>query len=294
MFTAYLHGVKSINQTVTMKLQSLLLIVPVHFTRYALCFMCVISTAKGSLKCVYTAIKSLSNKTDTCPRAKHLAYLCIIFGLTACANKPALESEAVINLNSNLAQLQQWKIKGRIAWISLDERKSAYMNWQQDIDSMQFDLSNVLGINLASLTYDGQKATLQADGKTFENASPSALIYQVSGWEVPLEQLSNWVKGAASQHGRVVGNAQASFMKQDDTQIVQQITRYENGLIEKIQTVCPPRPVQFFRCDEWTISYNRYANVIIDENEYQLPTSITLFNARNQATIKMRINEWSR
>jgi len=226
---------------------------------------------------------------------KRLACVLVVCCLAACSGKPALESQAVINLNNNLAQLQQWKLKGKIAFISPSQRKSAYMNWQQNNRSIQFDLSSVLGINVASLSFDGQLAILQADGKTYQDPSPSALIYQTTGWQVPLEQLSTWVKGAASPVGRLNNKLTAndSYTTVVMAQNTQQITRYENGLIKQIKPVCANEGSEKSRCDQWTIDYTSYANVTINNIQYQLPTQINMYNSRNQATIKMRISEWT-
>lgn len=205
--------------------------------------------------------------------------------LLSCTTKPNLETQALINLNNNLAQLTKWKLKGKIAWITEKERKSAYINWQQNDATLQFALTNVLGINLANLEYDGIMATLQADGKSYYDSSPSALIYQVSGWQVPLEQLSSWIKGAATSEGRnaIAGQVNGSRQAREKNQ---EITRYENGLIKQIKATCD-------QCDQWTINYTQYNNVSMNNIEYQLPEQINMFNSAYQATIKIRISEWS-
>lgn len=225
---------------------------------------------------------------------ERLACVLVVFFLGACSGKPALESQAVINLNNNLVQLQQWKLKGKIAFVSPSQVKSAYMNWQQNNRNMQFDLSSVLGINVASLSFDGHLATLQADGQTYHDPSPSALIYQTTGWQVPLEQLSTWVKGAASPSGRLNNNLTANdpYPRVEMAQNTPQITRYQNGLIKQIKSVCANEGSEKSRCDQWTIDYTSYANVTLNNIQYQLPTQISMYNSRNQATIKMRISEW--
>ena len=201
--------------------------------------------------------------------------------LIACVSRPSLESQAVIQLNNNLAKLQQWKLKGKIAWITTTERKSAYMNWQQNVNTMQFDLSNVVGINLASLSYNGELATLKADGKEYHDPSPSLLIYKTTGWKVPLEPLSSWVKGAISPNGR-----QFNELNKNVSINNQKITRYKNGLIKQIKPNCE-------MCDQWTIDYTSYENVSIGAIKYQLPKQISMFNSASQATIKIRISQWS-
>ncbi len=228
----------------------------------------------------------------------HIKLIATVFmtcWLMACTVKPPLESQAVIKLNNNLTQLTQWKLKGKIAWISATQRKSAYMNWQQNNANMQFGLSNVLGINLASLSFDGQVATLFADGKEYQGPSPSMLIYQTTGWQVPLEPLSSWVKGAASVDGRAGSNIAADQSSSASTK--PQITRYENGLIKQIKPICAnddiKNGVENNNCDQWTIDYTSYKNVTINNIQYQLPKQISMFNSANQSTIKMRISEWS-
>lgn len=204
-----------------------------------------------------------------------------ISALSACVSRPSLESEAIIQLNNNLAQLQQWKLKGKIAWITNSERKSAYMNWQQNNKDMQFDLSNLVGINLASLSYNGELATLSSDGQVYEDSSPSALIYKTTGWNVPLETLSSWVKGAVSEQGRQA-NASSNSVRNDN----QTVIRYENGLIKQIKSNCEV-------CDQWTINYTSYENVTLANIEYQLPKQISMYNPAYQATIKIKISQWS-
>jgi outer membrane lipoprotein LolB len=209
---------------------------------------------------------------------RQLTIIAVLFALTACASRPSLESQTVVKLNNNLAQLQKWKLSGKIAWITASERKSAYMNWQQNVENMQFELSNLVGINLASLNYNGKIATLKADGKEYHDPSPSFLIYKTTGWNVPLKPLTSWVKGAVTSQGRLSGKTAASNS--------QKLIRYENGLIKQIKPNCE-------KCDQWTIDYTAYENVLIGENEYQLPKQISMFNSASQATIKIRISQWS-
>jgi len=213
--------------------------------------------------------------------SKIFAASMFVFVLAACVSRPSLESQAVITLNNNLAQLQQWKLKGKIAWITATERKSAYMNWQQAGNNMQFDLSNIVGINLASLHYNGKTAKLSANGNEYEDPSPSALVYKTTGWNVPLEPLSSWIKGAVSSRGRQYEKDNNDLLYKK-----QQVFRYENGLIKQIKSNCEV-------CDQWTIDYNSYENVLIDGTNYQLPKQISMFNSAYQATIKIRISQWS-
>lgn len=191
----------------------------------------------------------------------------------ACATKAPLEDKSTILLNANLMQLKKWQLKGKIAWITPDERKSAYISWRQDHDDMQFDLNNLLGINLASMQADANTASLTANNETYYNSSPSLLIYQTTGWQVPLESLKYWIKGASSELGR----------QQDNKHIV---TRYPNGLVKEIQTSQHNEIT-------WTVSYQSYESNTIAGVEYQLPKQVSLYNPSLNATIKILISQWS-
>ena len=209
----------------------------------------------------------------------------IVFFLSGCTSKPSLENEVAINVHNNLAQLTQWKMKGKIAWITPSQRTSAYMNWQQNDASIEFTLTNVLGINMATLSYDGATAKLSADSKNYQGVSPSALILQTTGWQVPINALSTWVKGMPISANQKHKQAYAT----NDAHI----TRYDNGLIQQIRPRCTNELSRKSPCNEWTIDYTSYTATTINNIEYQLPTNISMFNAANKATIKMRISEWS-
>ncbi|MFT4653505.1 MAG: outer membrane lipoprotein LolB [Patiriisocius sp.] len=237
----------------------------------------------------------LKHKLSNHLHMKLITTILMTIGLMACNVRPALEDQAVINVNNNLTQLTQWKLKGKIAWITPTQRRSAYMYWQQEDANKQFGLSNVLGMTLVSLAFDGQLATLLFDGKEYQGPSPAMLVYQTTGLQVPLEALSSWVKGAPSVDGRSEKN-----IGDDDTDgvpIEQKITRFENGLIKQIKPICANisqknAPIND-NCNQWTIDYTSYTNATINNVQYQLPMQISMFNSANQTTIKMKISEWS-
>lgn len=204
--------------------------------------------------------------------------------VSGCTSTPKLENQAVLQLNNNLAQLTQWKLSGKIAWIGTSERKSAYINWQQDAQELTFTLTNVLGISGGKLSYDGVLASLYADGEIYTDPSPSFLIYKTTGFDIPIKSLQSWIKGAAYPSGR-----QEGVLLENDEK-VDTIARYENGLIQKLVTKCSLRRTS---CSPWQIDYESYVNVKINEVDYQLPSSIRLLNLNTQDIVKIKVNKWS-
>lgn len=204
--------------------------------------------------------------------------ICTVFMMFACAIKPQLEDQGALELNNNLQQLDQWRLKGKIAWISPTKRQSAYINWRQNKQAMDFTLSTILGINAASLIFDGKIAKLEADGNTYFDTSPSQLILQTTGWDIPIQSLQHWIKGASTDK------------PQKSAKNTMKISRFENGLVSQIISSCPSKR---FSCSPWQIDYKAYKLEIINGIEYQLPSSIILTNLRSNALIKIRVNEWS-
>ncbi|MFW8590038.1 lipoprotein insertase outer membrane protein LolB [Glaciecola sp. 2405UD65-10] len=204
--------------------------------------------------------------------------------LVACSTKPTLEQQAVISLNQNLAQLTHWKLSGKIAWISATERKSAYINWQQQGEAFSFSVTNILGISGGTMIFDGEKATLKADGEQYTDPSPAQLVYRLTGWDLPLSDLQYWIKGASGESGRFNTKQQAQL------NTVSSIVRYDNGLIKQLVSQCKPRQVS---CSPWQIDYQAYKNSVINGVSYQLPSAITLRNLSSNAMVKIKVSKWS-
>lgn len=177
-------------------------------------------------------------------------------------------------VNQDLDNLQSWQLSGKIAWITPEERKSAYINWQTSNNDTTFNLNNLLGVNLARLRTENTVSTLSTDDKTFVGDSASLLIFQQTGFRVPIEQLKYWVKGQIPDSENYNAN------------IKNEITYRTDGLIKSLTHNCE-------YCDVWNITYNNYTQAEINQTTYVLPSSIELFNPAHQALIKIRITGWS-
>ncbi len=164
---------------------------------------------------------------------------------------------------AKLALLSHWELTGKIAVITPDERKSAYLNWQQANEDIDFRLSNLIGVSLLNLSYDGEIARLEADGEEYEDFSTEALIYRTTGWVLPLDNLPRWIKGAASEQDIVTLNTQ--------------------NLPQKIQPICDS-------CTGWEISYSQYKKV----QGVWLPFSVEVNNPLKQTRLKFKVSQWQR
>ncbi|MFC4699692.1 lipoprotein insertase outer membrane protein LolB [Glaciecola siphonariae] len=200
-----------------------------------------------------------------------LIYFTLTVSITGCTLRPADVSQSQdpqLIEQQKLNKLKNWSVRGKLAFISERERKSAYINWQQSGNASVMNLTSVVGTNIASLDYDGKLASLRADGQLWQDQSPSALIYRTTGWDVPVEFLSDWMKGAVA----------SSLVTE----------RFENGLVKRVVTKCDA-------CLPWTINYTRYGEFTLDGDIYTLPISMRLTQnqAQIQTSLVLRIDNWT-
>ena len=196
--------------------------------------------------------------------------LVMLSGCAVQTNQPV----STANVQEDLTTLNNWKISGKIAFITPKERTSAYMNWQNEENFVSFNLNNLLGINLASIEITNQQTILKANNETYIGENASQLIYETTGWRVPIEQLRQWVKGNVGSE------------EQTNTNFKRSISYYDNGLIKTVKHECD-------YCDVWDIQYSSYNTVTLNNKIYILPTTINMTNAAYQARIKISISKWS-
>lgn len=191
--------------------------------------------------------------------------LAIFFlALSACTTLPD-GPETAVNLPSQLQQLktvEHWQIKGKMAIRNDKEAVSAHLNWKTDAPDFDFRLTNMLGITLATLSVNDGMASLEADDKHYEGTNPSRLIYQTTGWDIPVNRLLNWIKGLP--------------LAGDDYQL------NDKQLLASLSPACD-------NCGNWKVIYSNYGNV----DGIWLPHQLTLTQTNNsKMLIKIRIDEW--
>ena len=194
-----------------------------------------------------------------------LLLLMVISLLNGCAApKPPI---VVINTNAHqqyLASFDQWQLRGRLAFKSPDEKFSANLNWAQDQLQYEVKLTSFIGTSLLEMQGAPGFAKVYADDREFRDTDASRLIKELTGWNIPINHLPQWIKGQTHSSDEVIFD--------------------ENGLVQRINTRC-------LMCDNWQITFGRYKQL----DDVWLPHQITLVNQQapdNQ--IKIRINQWNK
>lgn len=189
-----------------------------------------------------------------------LIFVLFMFG---CASPP----KPIINLNSAnhqllLKQQQNWQLKGKIGFKSPDKKQSANLRWLQQQDRYQLNLTTIIGTSLLSLKGKRGAVELITDDQTYQDTDPSRLIWRVTGWQIPVEQLSLWIKG---QH-----------QNKDKVQLSQQ------GWVSQLSPNCK-------KCHDWVILYDNYE--LVETN--WLPHKIVLKNPKTNSQLLIKVNEWT-
>ncbi len=119
--------------------------------------------------------------------------------LTACATTPRMDAP----INNDWGQRQQvlesmtlWEFTGRIGVRDDKESHSSRVRWQQRGEDYVINLWGTLNAGATEITGTPGRVVLQQEGKDALTAStPEQLVYEQLGYELPVAQLSYWIKG---------------------------------------------------------------------------------------------------
>lgn len=159
-----------------------------------------------------------------------------------------------------LSTINNWQIKGQIAFIQPSKREKASIFWQHDESSQSLNLTTYLGINVMSLESVNGIHQLTIDGKDYQTRNLDQLIWQLTGLTFPSDALTYWVKAVPYSESDEI-NLSA------ENQLPATITSYYNN-------------------QQWHVQYSRYQEF----QGVQLPTSILI--KQQGLTIKLAIRQW--
>ncbi|MDO6446448.1 lipoprotein insertase outer membrane protein LolB [Colwellia sp. 1_MG-2023] len=197
-----------------------------------------------------------------------IALLCLLLLLHGCASNKIIERSSTSLHDTKEARLeklkhiQQWQIKGKIAFLQKNKRESASLFWQyhQDTGQQTLKLTTYLGINVLTLHTDNGQHRVEIDGENYQSDNLEQLIYSLTGLILPTNALNYWLKGQVYSAADTI-----SYDKQSE--LPNKLTSYYQGNI-------------------WQISYKKYQQV----NDVSLAHQLSI--KQNDLTIKIMINQW--
>lgn len=102
-----------------------------------------------------------------------------------------------------------WSLAGRIAVSTGRDGGSGRIDWQQVGERYEVSLSAPVTRQSWRLSGDASGATLEGlEGGPRAGVDAAAILYQATGWDIPILALTDWVRGARSE---ALGPARVEF-----------------------------------------------------------------------------------
>ncbi len=127
--------------------------------------------------------------------------LLVLFSLSACVTMPAKQQAINQTISwqqrqSDLSAINTWTVRGAIGVHNQKNGWSASVNWQQQADHYQLQLYGPLGAGQIRLNgTPGHVTLLTANNKKSEANSGDRLLYQQTGWNLPVDNFYYWIRG---------------------------------------------------------------------------------------------------
>ena len=196
-----------------------------------------------------------------------LSVFVVITGCSTTAPNTTPQTNDPIDIKKRttlLTELVDWKINGKIAFITPTERNSASLYWLKSKNNQQLNLTTYLGINVLQLNSINDDHTIELDGNEYTGTDLDYLIYSLTDLTLPTEALTFWIKALP-------------YLPSDT------LTLGANNLPNTLTSIYNNRT--------WTISYSAY-NKIKTTNAYvNLPHKIKVKS--NDLTINIAIKKWT-
>ena len=190
-----------------------------------------------------------------------------ILSLSACTSTHnnsgiVLTAQSPEQRSTKLQQIEQWQIKGKIAFIEKNKRNSATVNWQvnEKNNSQYLNLTSYLGINVLQLTTLQGNHSLIFDGKTYNDNNLKELIFSLTGLTLPTQALNYWLKGLPFES--------TDEVFYDSSHLPLSLDSSYNG-------------------EHWQVSFADYEQI----DQVMLAKKITV--TKDNLLIKIAINEWN-
>jgi outer membrane lipoprotein LolB len=102
---------------------------------------------------------------------------------------------------SSLGELDHWKLTGKLAVRQPSDSGTAIINhWIQDGEAYDLALSSSF-LGMGSTTLKGVPGFIELtlpNGENYRSGEPEALVEAATGWQLPLENLTWWIRGLPS------------------------------------------------------------------------------------------------
>ena len=162
----------------------------------------------------------------------------------------------------NLARIDHWDLRGRVALYINNEVHSVGLNWTRTPAHSTISLEAPLSQGMVKLETTAALVTLTtSEGKTYTGHDAEQVLFQSTGWSIPVEGLTTWITG--------INHMKSDYMPDIDA----------SGKAISLNQ------------DNWRINYLNYApSQLIAYNNPELPQKI--YMKHDQLALKIVIDQW--
>lgn len=136
----------------------------------------------------------------TCWRPFALLFAIILSG---CSTVPEVAPERSESQKQQLwsqyqeqrQKLVNWSLEGRMGLRVPGDSGSLSVEWLQKDSAYTIYLDGPLGQSIARIEGNESGVLLEASGKRHSGQNPEQLLYQLTGWDLPVSSLRYWVLG---------------------------------------------------------------------------------------------------
>ncbi|MDJ0832161.1 MAG: lipoprotein insertase outer membrane protein LolB [Gammaproteobacteria bacterium] len=166
-----------------------------------------------------------------------------------------------------LAGLDAWSIRGRVALYLDDDVYNLGLGWTRQQQDNRIKLEASLGQGLVLLEKNGHEVKLTtSEGETFYGSNAQQVLWQSTGWSIPIEGLVYWIKGINHPDSAYLPlidhQGRATSLQQDDWQI--NFLEYRDARLEQFNNPALPRKMYMKRekvalkilIDQWQAEQN--------------------------------------
>lgn len=134
---------------------------------------------------------------------RFLLLACSMVWLIGCAALPTPQQADWDRHRQQLAALDQWKASGKLAVHSGEEAGTANLEWLQMGKHSHLQLSGPMGLQATRIHSDGDRLHIsQGDQETSVDLRQPGALRAHTGWDLPVESLSWWLRGLPAPHSR--------------------------------------------------------------------------------------------
>ncbi|MGL4829750.1 MAG: lipoprotein insertase outer membrane protein LolB [Vibrio sp.] len=162
-----------------------------------------------------------------------------------------------------LQQIQAYQLTGKLGYIAPNQRQSFNFQWQKTPQKLSLRLTNFLGQSVLNLQVDEQGAQVDTyDDQIYRDQDAQNLIRNLTGLDIPVEQLEDWILGLPTQ---------ASHYELNEQNTLASLTKLASTV-------------------EWQVEYQRYQAIEWQNQLIPLPDKLKL--QQNKTSIQLVISQW--